>query len=440
MAQDTELDQLKDEMDRAFQRKQAAWQRQNDAWQIRKPLQDALNQARDRQQEAYQEQQTAWERRRSAQAATSQAYEAKDSVNDDQQEAWQALQRLRDDYNPRINALKAEHEEMYERIQDLSGQIDSAFASGDRDSAFSMIEEAKELRSDIRELPPQWRGMIDEIKEAQAEHAQIAARFRPLQAEFVRLRSISDEAKADHEEAQADFKAAQAAARQAQAEFDSAKAEHEHLQDDYRDAKAAHEQAKDAFNRRLAEVKAEQEQRRSDNRSLAQEAGVPSQYRDNLYVSTDEDGNVNIYFGGSGGDPLGDGHGHYVMDRLGNVTYTRDPNEDHGAHNFTEVQEREAEREAHREERRQHRRDRSSPSQRRRNAEKQQSTVFREKPKDHRPERVDMYFGKGDFEHTQDGGRDYGHVTETRYDDGNRTYHYVRDQDEDVFIDDSREN
>ncbi len=58
-----------------------------------------------------------------------------------------------------------------------------------------------------------------------------------------------------------------------------------------------------------------------------------------MWVSTDKDGNVNIYFGGIG-EPAGDGHGHYAMDATGYVTYRRDPFDSHGAHNFTDDEER----------------------------------------------------------------------------------------------------
>jgi hypothetical protein len=61
-------------------------------------------------------------------------------------------------------------------------------------------------------------------------------------------------------------------------------------------------------------VKAEGQKRREDKKSIAVKAGVPQQYHDNLWVSTDSNGNTNIYFGGIG-KPNGPGHGHYVMDR-----------------------------------------------------------------------------------------------------------------------------
>ena len=73
--------------------------------------------------------------------------------------------------------------------------------------------------------------------------------------------------------------------------------------------------------------------RREDKKSIAAKAGVPLQYQDNVWISTDSDGNTNIYFGGVG-KPDGPGHGHYVMDQHGTVTYRRDPFNPHGAQNF----------------------------------------------------------------------------------------------------------
>ncbi len=141
-------------------------------------------------------------------------------------------------------------------------------------------------------------------------------------------------AKAEHEAASAEFKAAQVVRRRAQDQLEAAKAEHERRAEKFRELKAEANRAKDAFSHRLAELRAEQERRKDDKRSLAQQAGVPSQYWDDVWVSIDEDGNVNIYFGGLG-EPVGDGHGHYAMDASGHVTYRRDPGLAHGAQNFT---------------------------------------------------------------------------------------------------------
>ena len=53
-------------------------------------------------------------------------------------------------------------------------------------------------------------------------------------------------------------------------------------------------------------------------------------------ISKESDGNINIYFGGTG-KSNGTGHGHYAMDRNGNVTYRREPFDPHGTQNFTDA-------------------------------------------------------------------------------------------------------
>ena len=90
-----------------------------------------------------------------------------------------------------------------------------------------------------------------------------------------------------------------------------------------------------AFKTRLEQVRASSKKRRKEKKSIAEKAGVPLQYQDNVLISTDPDGITNIYFGGIG-KPNGTGHGHYAMDRNGTVTYRREPFDPHGAQNFEE--------------------------------------------------------------------------------------------------------
>ena len=119
-------------------------------------------------------------------------------------------------------------------------------------------------------------------------------------------------------------------------EFLSAKTEHERAQAGFKKAKAEFDACAKAFKDRLDELKSANRKRREDKKSIAAKAGVPFQYRDNVWISKDSDGNTNIYFGGIG-KPDGPGHGHYVMDQNGNVTYRREPFDPHGAQNFEET-------------------------------------------------------------------------------------------------------
>ena len=97
-----------------------------------------------------------------------------------------------------------------------------------------------------------------------------------------------------------------------------------------RSAKERHDATKPAFQRAKDDFNSA---KRAFDSANAAKAGVPHQYHDNVWISTDSSGNTNIYFGGVG-KPNGPGHGHYVMDRNGNVTYKRDPFDPHGAQNF----------------------------------------------------------------------------------------------------------
>ena len=96
-----------------------------------------------------------------------------------------------------------------------------------------------------------------------------------------------------------------------------------------RSAKERHDATKPAFQRAKDDFNSA---KRAFDSANAAKAGVPHQYHDNVWISTDSSGNTNIYFGGFG-KPNGPGHGHYVMDRSGKVTYMRDPFDPHGAQN-----------------------------------------------------------------------------------------------------------
>jgi hypothetical protein len=97
-------------------------------------------------------------------------------------------------------------------------------------------------------------------------------------------------------------------------------------------AEAAQKKATNAFRARLDEYLAKVQERHDYWRSFAQLAGVPTEYHHRLWV-TIEESSVNIYFGGLD-RPQGEGHGHYVIDELGRLIYSREPFEAHGKHNF----------------------------------------------------------------------------------------------------------
>jgi len=272
MSRNPELDRLKIAQDTAFQRKQ----------------------------DAYQVQQRAWERRSSAREVMNRAYDVKQRAWEAQDAAWQELSRIRNTHGPRIEWLKGQQEAAYQNMKQAFENASSAYARHDGASASSYSAEGRRYQAESKGHVEERRRLIAEIGFARDRHTATQPPFQRAKAEYVTAKRTFDEAKAAHERAQADFKLARE-------RFDTASA---------------------AFRAQLDKLKA-------DKRSIAERAGVPAQYLDNVRISKDSDGNTNIYFGGIG-EPTGPGHGHYVVDGSGRVTYRREPFDPHGAENFTE--------------------------------------------------------------------------------------------------------
>lgn len=281
MAKDAELDRLKATQDIAFSRKQTAYEAQDAAWKIRKAAGDKMHAAFEEKQRAY----------------------------DAQQNSWEGLQRLRDNYGPRIEQLNASQERAFQNMSASFNNASSAHDRRDGAAAKSYSEQGHAYKAESRGYVEERRRLVAELRSATERHNTYTPAFQAAKERFNAAKSAYESTKTAHERTQAEFKAAKAA-------FDS---------------------ASKAFKARLDTVKAQNAKKASDKRSIAQRAGVPYQYLDQVWVSTDANGNTNIYFGGFG-EPAGPGHGHYAMDSSGNVTYKREPYDEHGAKNFTEAQ------------------------------------------------------------------------------------------------------
>ena len=277
MAKDAELDRLKSVQDAAFARKQRAFDAQDAAWKRRSSAGDTMNRA----------------------------YEAMNRAYEAQQTAWQNQQRIRDHNGPQIDRLNTQQETAF---QNMKRAFDNASAAHDRRegaSARSYADEGHRHKEESRRCVEERRRLVAEIRAAKAPHQDAVLVFQRAKAEF----------------------------ESAKRTFNAAKAEHSRHQTEFKAAKAAFDQAAKDFKARLDKVKAESSRKREDKRALAEKAGVPFQYRDDVWVSTDSSGNTNLYFGGAG-KANGPGHGHYVLDRNGTVTYKRDPYDPHGNQNF----------------------------------------------------------------------------------------------------------
>ena len=281
MARDAELDRLKTAQDLAFQRKQDAYQVQQRAWEKRSRARDAMNKAHEIKQRAYTE----------------------------QDRTWQYYRSVRDSNGPRIDSLNTQQENAFQNMKRSFEAASAAYDRRDGASASSNAAQGRSYKEESQRYVAERRRLVEEIRSARAQH-------EASKPEFQRARD--------------DFNAAKRA-------YDAAKAEHERAQADFKRAKEVFDTASKAFRARLDSVKTEGKKRNEDRRSLAERAGVPSQYLDKVWVSKKPDGSVNLYFGGLG-EPNGPGHAHYVMDARGNVTYRREPFDPHGAQNFAENQ------------------------------------------------------------------------------------------------------
>ena len=277
MAGDAELDRLKAAQDLAFQRKQ----------------------------DAYQAQQKAWERRSSARDAMNRAFEAKQRAYEAQDASWQEVQRIRNNNGPRIDQLNAQQETAFQNMKRAFDDASNAHDRRDGAAAASYAASGHGYKAESQGYVRERRNLVQEIRNAQDRHNATKPAFQQAKEQFSTAKSV----------------------------FDKAKAEHERTQEAFKSAKADFDSAAKAFKSRLEKVKAVSQDRRKDKRRLAEQAGVPSRYLNDVWVSTDSAGNTNFYFGGSG-KPNGPGHGHYSMDRTGKVTYKRDPFDPHGAQNF----------------------------------------------------------------------------------------------------------
>jgi len=183
--------------------------------------------------------------------------------------AWEELQRVQDRNGPQIKSLKDEHDRMYEQMGDAFREASDAFTSGNHERAKEYSTRGHQIQANMRELPPRRRRLIDEID--------------PLRKRWLAARDV------------------------------------------YMDKKHVHRLAKERFDDRKRQLS-------TKRRDTAVKAGTPRQYWDSVKVVEETSGNTSVYFGGVG-KPDGVGHAHYVVDRFGNLTWRREPNESRGRHN-----------------------------------------------------------------------------------------------------------
>lgn len=260
--------------------------------------------ARQRQQAAWEAQQAAWERRSLARAVMNRAWEAKQAAYADQQAAWEAYMFIKLTNGPRIEILDNQQEKAYQEMKSAFESASLAYDMRDGGGARMYANQGHACKARSQTLAAERRQLVSEIRAARERFESAKPAFQAAKGEFARAQQTFHSARAEHELAEAEFKR----------------------------AKTNLEECTKAFRSRLDELKSASRKKRKE---LAAKAGVPLRHQDDVWISTEPNGNVNIYFGGVD-KPDGPGHGHYVMSQNGTVTYRRDPFAPHGAQNFTE--------------------------------------------------------------------------------------------------------
>lgn len=338
MPRDDELDRLKAAQDAAYAAKQSAWTDQDDAWKKCQDAREKMSQAYANRDAAYATMQTAWQARRTAREALDQAFAAKQSAYEYQQSAWDQLQRVRDYNGPRIDHLNGMQESAYQNMVGAFGSASDAHNDGDGAAARAYADEGHGHKADAQAYVQERRALVDEIRQARDSWESVRGPFQQAKADFDCARGIFQTAKEAHEQKQGEFQALKTHAEEWRVYFNAMKEAHGTLLERFKDAKSNLEKAKAAHNSRRSDIQAARQNDANEMRELARRAGVPSEYLDSVHVTVQSDGTVSILFGGAG-SPDGPGHGHFVMDASGNVTYQRAPSDEHGAQNYIDHKE-----------------------------------------------------------------------------------------------------
>lgn len=286
------LNTAKDRMNRYWQAKNGAIALQSNCWQDMQTAHQQMNDEYDRMQASY---------------GQNQSY-------------WDEYGLIRDRNNSEIERLKYRADSAHQNMSSAYDRASSAYNYGDKASAPSYAEEGRRYKAERDELNDHIKELGQEVKSAKKYAQSRASRYD---------NNTFKNAKRKFEEAKKKFEDAKSRAQIAKDNFSKAKQEFERL-------KSELESIKNQQAERIKELKSQTAKRLLNDKELARSAGVPIEYLDSVKVRHETDGTVNFYFGGF---DKSDGifHGHISTDSHGNVTYSRMPMKDHGAHNYKSV-------------------------------------------------------------------------------------------------------
>ncbi|GHH34550.1 hypothetical protein [Lentzea cavernae] len=326
MPRDAELDRLKAALDQAGEHRESARQDQDAAWQRREQAKEAMNRMHSLRETANKAQQEAWDRQAALREAMNRAYEAMQVARDVQQAAWESYQGVRSGHSSRIDHLKSREDAAHQNMLAAFDRATDAHNARDGASARRWADEGHGYKAEREACKAERRGLLDVSSDAKAGWERTRPAYQHAKDEFQRARNLFDNAKAERERAQTQQRNAKDAFDRAREAFLAARNEHDRLSVGYKAAKRSFIVAHDRYKDRKTELRAIKE----DALSIA---AIPVQYRDTAVVRHNPDGSVDVFFGGL---VEGDGHfhGHYHFEASGEITYRRDPFQDHGPQNF----------------------------------------------------------------------------------------------------------
>ncbi|MBP9489562.1 putative nuclear RNA export factor SDE5 [Candidatus Saccharibacteria bacterium] len=264
------------------------------------------------------QQNSLWQEMQNSHKQMNDEYNKMQAVYDRNQSYWNEYGKVRDRNNSEIERLKRQADLAHQNMSNAYDRASSAYNYGNKADAPGYAEEGKRYKLERDELHSRIKDLGREVKSAKA-YAQNHTNSND--------NSVFKKSKHEFEEARRRFNDSKQKTQIAKDKFAKSKKVFE-------ESKSKLALIKNQQSERIKELKAETKKSRTNERALAEKAGVPFEYLSNVKVRREANGEVNFYFGGF---DKSDGlfHGHISMSADGEVSYIRMPLENHGSQNYT---------------------------------------------------------------------------------------------------------
>lgn len=240
--------------------------------------------------------------------AMNRAFEAKDRAYNAQQSAWQDYQRVKSSNSPRIDSLNSQQESAFQNMKRAYDNASSAYDRRDGASASSYAAEGRSYKEESQRYVARRRRLVEEIRSARSRLGRTSWTSSEPRTNLLARGQRSRPQNRSTNARRPNSNSPQSRVRPSRHNIPGSADE---------------------------KVKAENKKRSDDRRSIAEKAGVPYRVlRQGVGVQAVRRHDQHLLrWGWQTG---WSGHGHYVLDRNGKVTYKRDPYDPHGTQNFTD--------------------------------------------------------------------------------------------------------